>query len=91
MQKQLKTMFLWMNYFLIGISILFYIVLLRAPSIFLKGAAVGLIVYGGCYALIRMGWQRFVRVLILAIFFSILAYAMYGVWYMLRLNPFLSS
>jgi len=77
MQKQLRTMFLWMNYLLIGLSIVFYIVLLRAPSVFLKGAAVGLIVYGACYGLIRIGWQRLVRALILAVLFSIFAYAMY--------------
>ncbi|MGO4547427.1 hypothetical protein AB4Z29_21825 [Paenibacillus sp. 2TAB23] len=84
MQKQGRIAFLWMNYFLLGISVLFYIVLLRAPSAFLEGAAAGMIVYGGCYGLIRIRWQWVVRGALLAVFFSIFAFALYTVWYVLQ-------
>lgn len=84
MQRRVTAMFLWINYFLLGLSFIFYIILLRAPHAFLAGAAVGLIIYGGCYGLIRIGCIRFVRGLLLAVFFSIIAFVLYAAWYVLQ-------
>lgn len=84
MQKQAQFMFRWMSYVLFGISILFYIFLLRAPITFLIGLAVGLIVYGLCYVLIRIGWYKFVRGILFSVSLFIVAYALYTGWYVLQ-------
>ncbi len=84
MRMQGRIAFLWMNYFLLGVSVLFYMVILRAPSIFLVGAAAGLIVYGGCYGLIRIGWHRVVRGALLTAVFAVVAFVLYTVWYVLE-------
>ncbi|WP_337103686.1 hypothetical protein [Paenibacillus sp. YIM B09110] len=83
MRKQGRTIFLWMNYVLFGICVLFYIVLLRAPITFLEGAAVGLFAYGVCFGLIRIGWYRFVKGVLLAMLFALLALALYALGYVL--------
>ena len=81
MRKQARSMLLWINISLLMIFLLFYVILLRAPSTFLLGAISGLIVYFACYGLIRIGWNKAVRVILYTIYFSLLAYGLYALLY----------
>jgi len=81
MRKQVRSVLLWINISLFTISLLFYVVLLRAPSTFVLGAV--LVAYFACYGLIRIGWNKAVRVILYTIYFSLLVYGLYALLYSL--------
>jgi len=83
MRKQVRSVLLWINISLFTISLLFYVVLLRAPSTFVLGAVCGLVAYFACYGLIRIGWNKAVRVILYTIYFSLLVYGLYALLYSL--------